>query len=156
MLRQTISATLVTAAAFGFTACGSQSVKTNQEDGPLKTETNSAVIRGANLFADRCSGCHTLAVAGTQGSASKIKDRERSDGPDFNSRRETSGDVLYALRNGGFSGAVMPKNLATGKDAQQIAQFLCRYSGLEAPKTASPEKQMSVKERCAQKGPTKP
>ena len=34
--------------------------------------------------------------------------RERMDGPNFNSARRTTDAVLYAIRNGGFSGAIMP------------------------------------------------
>ena len=37
-----------------------------------------------------------------------VGDRERVDGPNLNQRKETTDDVLYAIRNGGFSGAIMP------------------------------------------------
>jgi len=43
--------------------------------------------------------------------------------------KETVGQVLYAIRNGGFSGAVMPENIVTGREAQQIAEFLAKHSG---------------------------
>jgi len=101
-------------------ACGSEGVKVAAND------PNHA---GAVLFNARCSGCHTLDSAGAQGSATKIRDRERVDGPNFNTRKETVAQVLYAIRNGGFSGAIMPENLVTGKDADQIAAFLAEYSG---------------------------
>jgi hypothetical protein len=45
--------------------------------------------------------------------------------------------VLYAIRNGGFSGAIMPENIVVGKDAQAVAEFLAKYSGLKAPKSSS-------------------
>ena len=38
-------------------------------------------------------------------------------------------DVLFAIRNGGFSGAIMPANVVVGKDAQLVADFLDKYSG---------------------------
>jgi hypothetical protein len=38
-------------------------------------------------------------------------------------------DVLFAIRNGGFSGAIMPANIVVGQDAQVVADFLERYSG---------------------------
>ena len=84
---------------------------------------------GAELFATHCSGCHTLDVAGTQGSATKIRDRERVDGPNFNTRPEAADYVLYAIRNGGGSGAIMPENIVVGDDAQKVADFLAEFAG---------------------------
>ena len=43
------------------------------------------------------------------------RDRERTDGPNFNIRRECVEHVLYAIRNGGFSGAIMPQNIVVGE-----------------------------------------
>jgi hypothetical protein len=40
--------------------------------------------------------------------------------------------VLYAIRNGGFSGAIMPQNIVTGPQAQQVAAFVAKYAGQEA------------------------
>jgi hypothetical protein len=37
--------------------------------------------------------------------------------------------VLFAIRNGGFSGAIMPANIVTGEDAEAVATFLDQYSG---------------------------
>jgi hypothetical protein len=37
--------------------------------------------------------------------------------------------VLFAIRNGGFSGAIMPANIVVGDDAEAVADFLSRYSG---------------------------
>jgi mono/diheme cytochrome c family protein len=68
-------------------------------------------------------------VAGAQGGATKVHERERADGPNFNVRRESVDAVLYAIRNGGFSGAIMPENLAVGKDAADIAAFVAKYAG---------------------------
>lgn len=153
MQRRALTTLGALAAALVLASCGSESVQTNIDDGPLKGEKDQTVLRGANLFAERCAGCHTLAVAGTQGGATAIKDRERSDGPNFDLRRETTGSVHYALNNGGFSGAVMPANLAVGEDADALAAFLCKYSGLKATSSASPDPVSSVKERCAETGP---
>ena len=44
-----------------------------------------------------------------------MRDRERVDGPNFNSARSRSDQVLYAIRNGGFSGAIMPENIVVGQ-----------------------------------------
>jgi mono/diheme cytochrome c family protein len=111
-------------------ACGSQGVQ---------VADNSAYHQGAEVFAARCSGCHTLAAAGTQGSATNIKQRERTDGPNFDQRKESSvQDVVYAIRNGGFSGAIMPQNIVVGDDALQVAKFVVACSGKDAKQPESP------------------
>jgi mono/diheme cytochrome c family protein len=97
---------------------------------------SAAVDKGAQLFADRCAGCHTLDVVGAQGGATKVHDMERVDGPNFNVRKECTDDVLRAIRQGGFSGAIMPENIVVGEDAEAVAAFLEQYSGTEAPKAA--------------------
>ena len=60
-------------------------------------------------------------------------DKETTDGPNFNDRREDRDGVLYAIRNGGFSGAIMPENILTGQDAEDVADFLSKYAGRDAP-----------------------
>jgi mono/diheme cytochrome c family protein len=89
---------------------------------------------GAVLFNERCSGCHTLDAADAFGSKpeGKVQGGERTDGPNFNVRKETREDVLYAIRNGGFSGAIMPANIVVGKDAEAVAIFLERYAGAKS------------------------
>jgi len=42
--------------------------------------------------------------------------------------------VLYAIQNGGFSGAIMPQNIVVGEQALAVAQFVATYSGRAAPK----------------------
>ncbi len=115
----------VTAVAVGFTSCGTQGIQLAK---------SNADYHGAVLFLDHCSGCHTLAVVGAEGSANSIKDRLRTNGPNFNFRKENPAQVLYAIRNGGFSGAIMPENILVGQEAREVAQFLSKYSGLQAPK----------------------
>ena len=111
-------------------ACGSQGVQV------AKTDPN---YRGAVLFRDHCSGCHTLSSVGAQGSATSIKDRLRTNGPNFNVRKENVEQVLYAIRNGGFSGAIMPENIVLGNDAKEIAEFLAKYSGVKSEKVPTIE-----------------
>jgi mono/diheme cytochrome c family protein len=115
--------TLLAAGAL-LSACGTQG------NDVLKSASASADVKtGSQLFSERCSGCHTLDVVGAEGSATKRMDRERVDGPNFNQRKECAASVLYAIRNGGFSGAIMPENIVVGKDAQNVAAFLQKYSG---------------------------
>ena len=94
--------------------------------------------RGAVLFNQHCSGCHSLKAANAYGSRSPgnryLKYTERTDGPNFNIRHETRDDVLFAIRNGGFSGAIMPANVVVGRDAQEVAAFVSRYSGRKKAK----------------------
>jgi mono/diheme cytochrome c family protein len=94
-------------------------------------ESQPRLRQGAELFQLRCSGCHTLDAAATSGSKSKreIKGGERTNGPNFNTKAETKEDVLFAIRNGGFSGAIMPANIVVGEDAEMVAEFLEAYAG---------------------------
>jgi mono/diheme cytochrome c family protein len=123
----------VAAVAAILTACGSRGIELSQKRG----ETAS-VRRGADLFAARCSGCHTLKAAGTEGSATTLKNRERVDGPNFDSRHEDYRQVLYAIRNGGFSGAIMPQNIVVGQEARDVARFLAAYAGQDAKSPPGP------------------
>jgi mono/diheme cytochrome c family protein len=90
--------------------------------------------RGAVLFNERCSGCHSLESANAYGSKpeGQLQGGERTNGPDFNVRKESRDDVLFAIRNGGFSGAIMPANIVVGEDAEAVADFLAQYSGRES------------------------
>jgi mono/diheme cytochrome c family protein len=99
---------------------------------------NEQIETGAQLFYDRCSGCHTLDAAASEGSAFQIGDRERVDGPNFNVRPVDRESVLYAIRNGGFSGAIMPENIVVGEEAEAIAEYLARYAGRDAEKPVTP------------------
>jgi cytochrome c551 len=127
-MKLAVTTMLLLACAAVLGACGSQEIKI------AKT---SPAYKGAVLFRDHCSGCHTLAVVGAQGSATSISNRLKTSGPDFNIRKENVEQVLYAIRNGGFSGAIMPENVVVGEDAKAIAAFLAQYSGLKAKKVPS-------------------
>lgn len=131
MMRRLALPAIVLAAGFSFAACGKENVQT--ADLPENQQ------EGAQLFAENCSGCHTLSEIGAEGSAIAIKDRERVDGPNFDQRAETKEQILYAIRNGGFSGAVMPENIVTGEEADKVAEFLAEYAGKEKPPPASPQ-----------------
>ena len=98
-------------------------------------KSQSRLHRGAELFAERCSGCHTLDAAGALGSKpeGQAAAGERTNGPNFNVRRENRDDVLFAIRNGGFSGAIMPANVLVGRDADDVALFVERYAGRKSP-----------------------
>jgi len=112
---------LVAAASLATAGCG----------GGLSVEKDSR--SAATLFNERCSGCHSLKSANAYGSkpTGQLEGGERTNGPNFNVRKVARDDVLYAIRNGGFSGAIMPANIVTGQDAETLAGFLEEYSGAE-------------------------
>jgi len=90
--------------------------------------------QAAVLFNERCSGCHTFEPANAYGSkeSGKLAPGERTNGPNFDVRKVSKDDALYAIRNGGFSGAIMPANIVMGEDAEKVADFLEKYSGKDS------------------------
>jgi mono/diheme cytochrome c family protein len=117
--------TAAVAATLALAACGSEGIDVESD----------ADVRGAELFAERCGGCHTLQAAGSLGSATRVV---RNQGPNLDERAESSEDVLYAIQNGGFSGAIMPQQIVTGEDAQAVADFVAKYSGTEIDRPTRP------------------
>ena len=108
------------------TGCGTQGIQVPSDD-PTPAR--------AEIFAQRCSGCHTLTPAGTEGSANRS---ERVQGPNLDQRHETMADVIYAIRNGGFSGAIMPQNIVVGADAEKVAAFVSKYAGQDVTEQPAP------------------
>jgi mono/diheme cytochrome c family protein len=107
------------------TACGTERIKVPKAEASL--------YRGALLFSERCSGCHTLSYAATNGSAPNPRTALVTNGPNLDQRCERPVTrVLYAIRNGGFSGAIMPQNVVVGQDAIDVAEFVSRYAGTHA------------------------
>jgi mono/diheme cytochrome c family protein len=119
-----VSTASAAVAAFA-SACGTEKISVPKSD---------PTYSGAVLFSQRCSGCHTLSYAATHGSATNVRSREITNGPNFNVRCERPVTrVLYAIENGGFSGATMPQNVVVGQDALAVAQFVAKYAGRQAP-----------------------
>lgn len=114
-------------AALALAACGTESVS---------VPTDEPVVReGGEIFATHCGGCHTLGAAGTQGSGNR---QLRVQGPDFDQRVETEDDVLFAIHNGGFSGAIMPQNIVVGEEAGAVAKFVAEYAGADVVEPPRP------------------
>ncbi len=117
---------VVVAVAAVTAACGTQRVSVPRAQAQL--------YHGAELFNQRCAGCHTLSYAATYGSAPNVRTAQAISGPNFNQRCERPIDrVLYAIANGGFSGAYMPQNIVVGQDAVDVAKFVATYAGRQAP-----------------------
>jgi mono/diheme cytochrome c family protein len=113
-------------ACLALAACGSEKVSVAQGDPDH---------RGAELFAQRCSGCHTLSPAGTNGSDAR---NVRAEGPNLDQRFENKDEVMFAIRNGGFTGSIMPQNIVAGRDAEAVAAFVAKYAGRESVSSAKP------------------
>jgi mono/diheme cytochrome c family protein len=130
-MSRTVKRVLVAAAsaalALGAAACGEETISVPKSQGALH--------EGAVLFNQRCAGCHTLSYAATHGSAANVRTAEYNNGPNFDIRCERPiTRVLYAIENGGFSGAVMPQNVVVGQQAIDVAKFVATYAGRQAPK----------------------
>ena len=127
-MRPLLTLALAAVAMLTVSACGFGSEEiTVSEDSP---EYDGAVI-----FADRCSGCHSLDAAGSQGTGNRSI---RAQGPDLNQRKETFEDTLFAIENGGFSGAIMPQNIVVGEEAEAVARFVAEYSGEDVEEAPTP------------------
>lgn len=74
---------------------------------------------GLALFKKTCGGCHTLSAAGTSGTT----------GPNLDMIKPDSALVLKAIKDGGTGSGTMPKDLFTGKQAQQVADFVGASAG---------------------------
>ena len=117
------------ALARGRRRCGEAKVVEAAQSDPI-----ASARRG--LFYERCGGLpHARRRGRARAPRPRSTDRERKDGPNFNQRKETVEQVLYAIRNGGFSGAIMPQNIVIGEDAgrRRVPRQLLRQTP-SAPK----------------------
>jgi mono/diheme cytochrome c family protein len=112
--------------ALSFGACGKEGISVPE---------SGSQYNGAVVFATHCSGCHTLSAAGSQGTGNRGL---RTQGPNLDQRTETYDDALFAIRNGGFSGAIMPQNIVVGEEANEVAKFVAKYAGSEAEQSPRP------------------
>jgi len=133
-VRNPVTAVAAVSCALLLGACGSEGVS-------VSAETDATASEGAEIFASHCAGCHTISGAGSQGSGNRAL---RAQGPNFDQRVESYDEVLFAIRNGGFSGAIMPQNIVVGDDAAKVAEFVSKYSGTDVdesprPSSSSPE-----------------
>jgi mono/diheme cytochrome c family protein len=128
LVRPVLIIGIVLAAVLGLSACGFG------EEG-IAVSKGDPDYNGAVLFATHCAGCHTLSAAGTQGSGNR---GQRTQGPNLNQRTETYDDALFAIQNGGFSGAIMPQNIVVGDEAEAVARFVAKYAGEDAESSPRP------------------
>jgi mono/diheme cytochrome c family protein len=129
-LRSIVLSLAAVGVALGASACGTEQIAAVPRNDANYTADHQAAL----LFDQRCAGCHTLSYAGTHGSGANPRTYEAINGPNFNVRCERPATrVLYAIENGGFSGAYMPPNILVGQQAREVAMFVSRYAGRQAP-----------------------
>jgi mono/diheme cytochrome c family protein len=93
------------------------STTTGTQAAPTETQAAQAPAGpGRDQFASTCGGCHTLAAAGTTGTV----------GPNLDDLKPDQATVQAAIQNGP---GVMPDNLLTGAQAQQVAAFVAASAG---------------------------
>jgi mono/diheme cytochrome c family protein len=102
------------------------------EPGGTEQPLSPSEQHGRELFVQHCGSCHTFDAAGTIGQI----------GPQLDDIAIDEADILHAIRTGGgphSHGAGgktgnMPRNLVTGKDAQDVAAFVAaNASGSSTP-----------------------
>ncbi len=125
-MRPVLATAIAALIALSAAACGKEGISVSKD---------SSGYRGAQLFATHCAGCHTLSAAGTQGTGNRGL---RTQGPNLDQRTESFDDALFAIRNGGFSGAIMPQNIVVGSDAEAVARFVAKYAGTQAQTSPRP------------------
>ncbi|HET9075100.1 MAG TPA: hypothetical protein VFN48_11005 [Solirubrobacteraceae bacterium] len=110
-------------------ACGQSQITVPHSDASYRSD-----YAAAQIFRQRCAGCHTLSDAASYGSGNNPRTYLAISGPNFNQRCERPVErVLYAIENGGFSGAYMPANIVVGQQAREVAMFVARFAGRDAP-----------------------
>jgi mono/diheme cytochrome c family protein len=89
--------------------------------------------QGRELFGQHCGVCHTLAAANAVGKV----------GPNLDTIKPSASLVLHTINNGCLPNApngsseqclgqgVMPANVVTGRNAQDVANFVARVAGNE-------------------------
>ena len=88
------------------------------------------VQHGAQLFSERCSGCHTLDVAGAQGTTrqrprARARRRPELQHAQGDGRQRPLRDPQRRL----LRARSCPRTSSSGKDAEDVADFLAKYSG---------------------------
>jgi cytochrome c2 len=92
---------------------------------------------GKQLFVQKCGACHTLADAGTSGQIGPNLDnafrQSQADGIGQSTIQAVVRDqIAYAIEHPSTGAPGMPRNLATGSDADDVAVYVASVAGLSA------------------------
>jgi mono/diheme cytochrome c family protein len=87
--------------------------------GGEKAAAGGGSEEGKLIFTQSCGTCHTLADAGTSGQV----------GPPLDEVKPDSKRVLNAIKKGGTGSGTMPANIVSGKEAQQVADYVAEVAG---------------------------
>ncbi len=111
-------------------ACGSEEIDVAK---------NSPEYDGAEIFHQRCAGCHSLDVDGAQGSAVKANKREYKDGPNFDQRKE---DVRLRSSTRSATAASPPARCRrtswSARRPRRSRRFVAENSGKQAKSPEAP------------------
>ncbi len=80
---------------------------------------NADLEEGKLIFTQSCGTCHVLQDAGTSGQV----------GPPLDQLEPNEARVLAAIKNGGSGSGTMPANIVTGKEAQQVSEYVASVAG---------------------------
>lgn len=94
--------------------------KSDEKEGPDGIVLTTAQVDGRELFARKCSMCHTLGAVSAVGKV----------GPNLDQLKPPKELILDAVRNGRARGAgQMPPGLVDGEDAENVAGFVAAVAG---------------------------
>ena len=98
------------------------------------TSAKADKANGKKLFSSTCGSCHTLADAGTTGTIGPDLDyafkQDLAVGmTEGTIRQVVRGQIAYAITETSTGSPGMPKNLVTGKDANDVAAYVASVAG---------------------------
>ena len=115
-------------------ACGTQKISIPKSDPNYASD-----LAGAQLFQQRCAGCHTFCYAGTRGSAANIRSAEAINGPNFNIRCERPSIACFTRsRTAAFRGlhARQRRRRPAGAGGGELRRALLWTAGAADSRTA--------------------
>jgi uncharacterized cupredoxin-like copper-binding protein len=90
----------------------------------------SNVVRGKQLFVQKCGSCHTLSHAATSGTVGpNLDDAFRQDRADGVKSTSIEGLISYWIQYPNIQG-VMPARLFTGQEAQDVAAYVAHVAAI--------------------------
>jgi mono/diheme cytochrome c family protein len=107
------------------------------------TSAKADKANGKKLFSPKCGSCHTLSDAGTTGTIGPDLDfafkQDLAVGmTEGTIRQVVRGQIAYAITETSTGSPGMPKNLVTGKNANDVAAYVASVAGKAAVVTPAP------------------